>query len=73
MKNAYDWLSREYANSSDKYEKTSPVQDKIGAMVSVAYADGGVSSQTHFLHSVSYRKMKILPPTGIAEFRIKGY
>lgn len=73
MKNAYDWLSREYANSSDKYEKTSPVQEKIGAMVSVAYADGGVSSQTHFLHSVSYRKMKILPPTGIAEFRIKGY
>jgi len=73
MKNAYDWLSREYAQSSDPYEKKSPVQEKIGAMVSVAYATGGVKAQEHFQHSVSYRKMKILPPTGPAEFRIKGY
>ena len=73
IKNAYDWLSREYKDSSDYYDKTSPVQDKIGAMVSVAYATGGVSAQDHFLHSVSYRKMKILPPTGAGEFRIKGY
>lgn len=67
LKNAYDWLSREDTN------KVCPVLDKLGAMVSVAAAVAGQNAQTHFRHSVSYRKVKLLEPTEKARLGINRF
>ena len=55
MKNAYDWVSREYPNDP------CPVTEKIGAVVSSAGGKGGERAQVHFMQSVSFRKVKMMP------------
>lgn len=57
MKNAYDWMSREYPN--DK----CPVTQKIAGMVSSAGMIGGSNAQKHFNESVKFRKLNLLYET----------
>jgi NAD(P)H-dependent FMN reductase len=66
LKNAYDWLSREYKTGEtwNKRAPKSPVEEKVGAMVSVGGPQGGAKAQNHFLECVELRKLKILPPSG---------
>lgn len=55
FKNAYDWLSREYPNSK------SPVEEKLGAIVSVGGGKGGLNAQRHFRESAEFRKVRLMP------------
>lgn len=42
-------------------------------MVSSGGGMGGGRAQDHFLQSVEFRKMKIMPPTGNAEVRVQRW